>query len=244
MQIGGAIGGLVGRYLPTSRRERRVLIVAGIAAGMAAVFRTPLGAALLATEMLYRDDFEADALVPAILASVIAYSVVISVFGETTLFGYPPRFPFVPAHLPLYAVLALVVAPAGILFLRCLRQVQRVSARLPMPIWVRPAAGGLLMGGVGTAIVLAMPHLGVSPRLGVFGGGYGLIQVALKGGAGLPGGWSLVLLLVLLCGAKLVASTLTIGSGGAAGDFSDHGSRDARAGARGAAPEGAARPRR
>jgi hypothetical protein len=136
------------------------------AAGMAAVFRTPLGAALLATEMLYRDDFEADALVPAILASVIAYSVVISAFGETTLFGYPPRFPFVPAHLPLYAVLALVVAPAGVLFLRFLRQVQRVSARLPIPVWARPAAGGLLMGGVGTAIVFAMPYSGVSPRPG------------------------------------------------------------------------------
>lgn len=59
MQIGAAIGAAVARLLPTRRAERRVLLVAGIAAGIAAVFRTPLGAALLATEMLYRDDFEA-----------------------------------------------------------------------------------------------------------------------------------------------------------------------------------------
>jgi CIC family chloride channel protein len=219
MQIGGAIGALVGRYLPASRRERRILIVAGIAAGMAAVFRTPLGAALLATEMLYRDDFEADALVPAILASVVAYSVVISAFGETTLFGYPPRFPFVPAHLVLYAAMAVAIAPVGVLFLRSLRSAQRTSARLPLPAWARPAAGGLLMGAVGTALVLAMQHAGVSPRLGVFGGGYGLVQVAIKGGEGLPGGWALVVLFALLCLAKLVASALTIGSGGVAGDF-------------------------
>ena len=103
MQIGAALGALVGRLLPTSRTERRILLVAGVAAGISAVFRTPLGAALLATEVLYRDDFEADALVPAILASVVSYSVVISVFGETTLFAARRRYPFRPVHLPLYA---------------------------------------------------------------------------------------------------------------------------------------------
>ena len=59
-------------------------MVSGVAAGISAVFRTPLGAALLAVEVLYRDDFESDALIPAVLASVVAYSVVISIFGETT----------------------------------------------------------------------------------------------------------------------------------------------------------------
>jgi CIC family chloride channel protein len=94
MHIGAAVGAAVARLLPTSRAERRVLLVAGIAAGISAVFRTPLGASLLASEMLYRDDFEADALVPSIFASVVAYSVVIALFGETTLFGALPRFRF------------------------------------------------------------------------------------------------------------------------------------------------------
>ena len=85
-------------------------MVAGVAAGIAAVFRTPLGAALLAVEVLYRDDFESDALIPAVLASVTAYSVVISIFGETTLFAHPGRFPFVTKHLPLYGLLALLVS--------------------------------------------------------------------------------------------------------------------------------------
>jgi CIC family chloride channel protein len=66
----------VARLLSVSAREPRVLLVAGVAAGISAVFRTPLGAALLAVEVLYRDGFESDALVPSVLASVVSYSVV------------------------------------------------------------------------------------------------------------------------------------------------------------------------
>ena len=68
------------------------------------------GAALLAVEVLYRDDFESDALIPAVLASVVAYSVVISIFGESTLFAIPGHYPFVIKQLPLYALLALLVS--------------------------------------------------------------------------------------------------------------------------------------
>ena len=91
-------------------------MLAGVAAGMAAVFRTPLGAALLAAEFLYRDDFEAEALVPAVLASVISYSVVISIFGESTLFARAPRYAFIPSICPLYAMLAVLIAVVASLF--------------------------------------------------------------------------------------------------------------------------------
>src|SRR6185369_14298491 len=110
MQIGGALGSTVGLYLRVSARERRVLMVAGIAAGISAVFRAPLGAALIGIEMLYRDDFESEALIPAVLASVIAYSVAISVFGQSTLFGHLPPYTFRPEHIPLYILLAIVVS--------------------------------------------------------------------------------------------------------------------------------------
>ncbi len=93
MQIGGALGSLCGRLLGVDAAERRILMVAGVAAGIAAVFRTPLGAALLAVEVLYRDDFESDALIPAVLASVTAYSVVISIFGEIDAVRAPGALP-------------------------------------------------------------------------------------------------------------------------------------------------------
>jgi CIC family chloride channel protein len=220
MQIGAAIGAAVGRVLPTSRAERRVLLVAGIAAGISAVFRTPLGAALLATEMLYRDDFEADALIPSIFASVVSYSIVIALFGETTLFGSLPRFPFLPAHLPLYALLALGAALAAVAFVRSLRLVQRSSSRLPVPAWARPALGGLAMGCVGTGVVLWMRSShGATSGFGVFGGGYGALQVAMTGAEWMPAGWAAVGILAGVALAKIVASALTIGSGAAAGDF-------------------------
>ena len=221
MQIGGALGSWVGRVLNVTTSERRILMVSGVAAGIAAVFRTPLGAALLAVEVLYRDDFESDALIPAVLASVTAYSVVISIFGESTLFAHPGRFPFVIKHLWLYGVLAILVTMLASVFLNSLRAVQGASARLKVPEWVKPALGGAALGGFCVPIILfigwrlAQPGQGV----GLLGGGYGAVQVAITGAPWLPVGWSGVALLLFLCLAKIVASSLTIGSGGSAGDF-------------------------
>ena len=147
MQIGAAIGSLVGRYLRVTVRERRILLIAGVAGGMSAVFRTPLGAALLAVEVLYRDDFESDALIPALLASVVSYSVFISFLGESTLFAHAPRYPFVPAHLPLYAVLALSWRSSAVvsfaLHWRPEKSGLRSGSRLGAPRIGRPRARGL-----------------------------------------------------------------------------------------------------
>jgi CIC family chloride channel protein len=221
MQIGGALGSAVARVFSVSARERRTLLVAGVAAGMAAVFRTPLGAALLATEVLYRDDFEAEALVPAILASVISYSVVFSIFGQSTLFARAAHYDFIPKHLPLYALLAILVAAVAATFERSLRLVQRISARLPGPIWARPAIGGLALGVLALPLIVFVGGRIGSPgrALGILGGGYGAAQVAITGADWLPGGWHGAELLLLLCVAKLIATSLTIGTGGSAGDF-------------------------
>jgi CIC family chloride channel protein len=221
MQMSGSIGSLVGQWLRVSDRERRILLVAGTAAGMAAVFRTPLGAALLAVEVLHRDDFETEALVPAVLASVVAYSVFISIFGESTLFAHAPRYPFFPQHLPLYALLALVISLVALGFLALLRAVQRGAALLPGPDWAKPAVGGLLLGAAAVPVIaLVGPELGHEGMgLGILGGGYGAAQVGITGASWFPGGWRGVELLVLLGLAKIVATSLTVGSGGSAGDF-------------------------
>ncbi len=221
MQIGGSIGSIVGRYLHVTDRERRILLVAGTAAGMAAVFRTPLGAALLAVEVLHRDDFETDALVPSVLASVIAYSVFISFFGEATLFTHAVRYPLVLAHLPLYALLAIVLAFVAVAFLGELRYVQRAAARVRAPDWLKPAGGGLALGILATLVLVFVgPSVGrPAMGLGLLGGGYGEAQVAINGAPWLPAGWRGVELLVLLGSAKIVATSLTVGTGGSAGDF-------------------------
>jgi chloride channel protein, CIC family len=221
MQIGSSVGSIVARYLRTTARERRILYVAGIAAGVAAVFRTPLGAALFAAEVLYRDDFESDALVPAVLASVVGYSVGLP-FGESSkLFAHAASYPFVPSHLPYFALLALLEVALAITFLRALSAVRRTASKLPGPAWLRPGAGGLALG------LLAAPLLWyIGNRLnrpgggfGILGGGYGAAQVAITGADWLPGGLRGAQVLAALCLLKLVASAFTIGSGGSAGDF-------------------------
>jgi CIC family chloride channel protein len=221
MFIGGALGGWVADLMRTSARERRLLLVAGAAAGISAVFRTPLGAALLAVEVLYRDGFESDALVPSILASVVSYSVVISIFGESTLFGTLPRFPFVPAQLPLYVLLALSVSLLGFVLVRSLTFVRQQVARLRAPAWSKPALGALVLGLLCTPLITYMGERVQSPGqgLGLLGGGYGAVQLAISGQSWLPDGFDGVQLLLLLCLGKIVAASLTIGSGGSAGDF-------------------------
>ncbi|AUX33070.1 chloride channel protein [Sorangium cellulosum] len=221
MQVGGALGSLVGRGLAVGRREHRILMLAGVAAGMSAIFRTPLGAALLAVEVLYRDDFEAEALIPALLASVVSYSVFISFYGESTLFAHAPKYAFVPSHLPLYALLALLLAFVAIGFLKCLGGVKAIAARLPIAPWARPGLGGLALGLFCVPVLWFVGRRIESPGqgLGLLGGGYGAVQVAITGATWLHPGWRGVELLLLLCAAKIVASSLTLGSGGCAGDF-------------------------
>lgn len=221
MQIGAAIGSLVGRYMSLSQRERRTLMVAGIGAGISAVFRTPLGAALLAIEVLYRDDFESEALIPCVLASVIAYSVALAVFGTEPLFGRLPAHPFHPEQLPLYLGLAIVVSLGAVMFEHTMKLAKRLFARLPGPDWIRPGIGGLALGIFVVVLLFTLdPWIGNGHHgLGVLGGGYGGGQLAISGAPWLEPGWTTVWLLLAIAVAKMIATSLTIGSGGAAGDF-------------------------
>jgi chloride channel protein, CIC family len=221
MLMGGAIGSLLARALRSGEREQRLLLVAGMAAGMAAVFHTPLGAALLAVEVLHRDDFESDALIPAVLASVIGYSVSVSMFGHSTLFSHAASYPFVPAHLPLYGLLACAVSATAVLFVKLLDGVKRFTKTMPVPPWARPAVGGLALSAIVTpTLIIASPYLGRSGQgVGLLGGGYGAAQVAISGAEWLPKGWTGVELLFAFAAVKMLASALTVGTGGSAGDF-------------------------
>src|SRR5262249_21705705 len=142
--------------------------------------------------------------------------------GEETLFAHAPKYAFIPLHLPLYGILAVLVAFLAAGFVAMLRWVQRASARVAVPVWARPGAGGLALGVIATPlIVLVGSYVGVPGQgLGVLGGGYGAAQLAVTGSQWVPEGtWVTVGLLLLLCLGKMIASSLTIGSGGSAGDF-------------------------
>ncbi len=92
---------------------------------------------------------------------------------------------------------------------------------LTIPLWARPGLGGLAVGVFCVPIVVLVGwRLGQPGQgLGLLGGGYGAVQVAITGASWLPLGWTGAVLLLFLCLAKIMSSSLTIGSGGSAGDF-------------------------
>ncbi|HKK52639.1 MAG TPA: chloride channel protein, partial [Myxococcota bacterium] len=119
-QIGAGIGSALGRFIKMGARARRTLMVAGAAAGLGAIFRAPLGGALTAVEVLYKEDLETDALTPAVLGSVTAYTVFCSVRGFSHVFEFEEELFHAPIELVFYAVLGLVCSGAGYLYVRFL----------------------------------------------------------------------------------------------------------------------------
>lgn len=201
-QIGAGFGSLLGRRLGVSVQDRRLMVLAGSAAGISAIFQAPLGAALFMTEVLYRNhELETEALIPAVISSLTAYSVYTRLAGQEQLFTIPPALSFQhPIELAAYAILGGACVLAGIAYVKFFYGLRDWFKALRIPNWIKPAVGGLALG----ALVLVLPQ--------VWGGGYDIIQMAMehKLAAGL--------LLALVAG-KIVATSLTISSGGSGGVF-------------------------
>jgi CIC family chloride channel protein len=123
--------------------------------------------------------------------------------------------------LPLYALLALLVAALSAAFVAIFRRVRAAFQASRAPLWARPALGGLLLGVFAVPLVVLLgDHIHQPGQgLGLLGGGYGAVQMAIAGSEWLPEGWTAVAILAALAVAKLFAAALTIGSGGSAGDF-------------------------
>jgi CIC family chloride channel protein len=219
-QIGAGFGSFLGRLLNFRAAERRILMAAGMGAGVAAIFRAPLAGALFAAEVLYRSpDFESEVIIPASLASVTAYCTFGLVFGWAPLFSLSPDMTaaltfYNPWHLLPYLLLALFLVVLAMLYTRTFYRTTQLFRQLPMPSHFKPAVGAFLSGAIGVALFYV---LGRQPQaLAVLSFGYGILQDALTDGqSGLM--FALVLFAVAL--GKIFTTSLTIGSGGSAGVF-------------------------
>lgn len=200
-QIGGGIGSLLATWLGFNARDRRILLLAGTAGGLGAIFRAPLGSAITAIEVLYREDFESDALIPCVISSVTAYVVFVLVIGGQRIFAVP-EFPlFTPIELPGYVLLALVSVPVARAYIALFKFMRgRVFTKLPGPRALRPMVGGLGVGAIGFFVPEA------------FGVGWGYLQRAIDG-------QMLISALALIVVAKIAATCFTVGSGGSGGVF-------------------------
>ncbi|MBW2397567.1 MAG: chloride channel protein [Deltaproteobacteria bacterium] len=206
-QIGAGIGSALGRTLKVGARARRTMMVAGAAGGLGAIFRAPLGGALTAVEVLYKEDLETDALTPAILSSVTAYTVFCSVNGFDHVFSYVGESFHTPIRLLFYMVLGLVCSGAGFLYVNFLHGSKRVFFdRLPINKYLIPPLGGLLVGTIGLAYPQAM------------GQGFGYVQQLILGQP-IDGIQATVGFLATLAVLKIVTTSFTISSGGSGGVF-------------------------
>jgi CIC family chloride channel protein len=206
-QIGAGIGSAVGRYLKMGARARRTMMVAGAAGGLGAIFRAPLGGALTAVEVLYKEDLETDALTPAILSSVTAYTVFCSVKGFDHVFAYGGESFHTPVHFIFYAVLGLVCSAAGYLYVRFMHGSKRLFFdRLPLNKYLIPPIGGLLVGIVGFFQPQAM------------GQGFGYVQQLILQQP-IDGFEATVGFLAMLAVLKIATTSFTISSGGSGGVF-------------------------
>jgi len=199
-QIGAGFGSAVAATFRLKPRERRVLVLAGAAGGIGAIFQAPLGAALFAPEVLYREtEFESEAILPCIVSSITAYAVYTQLYKGGALF-FPGRVGFsLPGELLPYAVFGVLCALVGFLFVRVFYGARdRLFQPLRIHRMLKPALGGLMMG----CIAFFVPQ--------IMNGGYGWVQTALEGKLL----WRMMLLLVAL---KIVATSCTISSGGSGG---------------------------
>lgn len=217
-QIGASFGSFIGKILKLSSRDRRILLAAGMGAGVGAVFRAPLAGALFAAEILYSEsDFEAEVIIPAATASIIGYSV----YGlwlpvdmhHTPLFGNDLNYSAgSPLELFPYAILALVVVLFGVIYIKVFYGVHRLFEKLPVPKIFRPAIGAALAGLLG----IGLYELWGEQReaIAVLATGYGTLQTALTSASsvGIP-------LLLSIAAVKILTTSLTISSGGSGGVF-------------------------
>jgi CIC family chloride channel protein len=199
VQIGSALGSTWGQLFRMSEARIRTLVACGAAGGIAATFNAPIAGVFFALEIIL-GEFSTRSFGIVVIASVTASVIGRSFFGNVPAFPLPSYQVLHVSEFPFYVVLGLLGALAGVAFTRTLYWFEDRFDALKMPEYLKPVPGGLLLGTLG----FFLPQ--------VFGVGYPAMSAALAGKYALG-------LLALLVIAKMLAVSLTIGSGGSGGVF-------------------------
>jgi chloride channel protein, CIC family len=147
---GAAIGSWLWTKLRLDARDRRIMLICGAAAGMSAVFRAPITGIVFALEMPYRDDLAHEALLPSLIASVVAYVTLISFLGSEPLFNFAGASSFTRQDLYWSALLGLIIGLIAMAFVITFRRARSFFVKWPQPHWIKLAIGGCLTGVCGT----------------------------------------------------------------------------------------------
>ncbi len=200
VQIGSAVGSVVGQVLSVNPRHLRIFLACGAAAGIAATFNAPIAGALFAVEVIL-GEFAVMQFSPIVISSVTATVLSRHVLGDDALAFQVPAYDLLSAteFVP-YALLGVLAGLTSVAFISMVYRAQDLFTALPIRPWLRPAVGGLIVG----LVALVAPQ--------VFGVGYASVDGALHDKVPL-------LLLLALIPAKMLATSATLGSGGSGGIF-------------------------
>lgn len=199
VQIGSALGSSIGQVLRLTDNQVRVLVACGAAAGIAATFNAPIAGAIFALEIIL-GDFALPTFTPIILASVMATEVSRIMIGNYPAFQVPPYDLLFPQELILYCILGIIAGVVAVSFTVTLYKVEDIWDAWKFPEYLKATVGGVIIG----TIALGFPQ--------IMGIGYDSITKALLS----EETWTILLLLVPL---KILATSITIGSGGSGGIF-------------------------
>ncbi len=199
IQIGSSIGSSIGQFLRVNPQRMKIFVACGAAAGIAAAFNAPVAGALFSVEIIL-GDFGVAQFSPIVIASVMATVVSRHFLGDFPAFEVPPYELVSPLELIPYGILGILAGFVALLFIKTLYTLEDFFEELKLNGVIKTMIGGLLVGIMGVFV----PH--------VYGVGYNSMNMALLGQ--LP--WMVMLGLIFM---KLLATSISLGSGGSGGIF-------------------------
>jgi len=199
VQIGSAIGSAIGQLFKMPQSRVKILVGCGAAAGISSVFNAPIAGVIFSLEIIL-GDFAIKTFSPVLLSSVIASVVTRTFMGDHPAFDVPDYALVSAWEIPLYMILGGVCGSVAVLFTTTLHKTEELFDKMKMSPMFKPALGGLILGCIGVFY----------PQ--IFADGYETIKLTLYG-------QMVVWLMLILIFLKIVATSLTLGSGNSGGIF-------------------------